>query len=189
MELVSDNGSQFTATEFKDFLNRNGVKHTLTPPYHPSSNGAAERSVQIVKNNLKKHLVAEKKHLEPKLTTKQRLDNFLLTYRATPHSVTGRSPAELFLEREVRTRFSFLKPNLTRRVEEMQEKQTRDHERPRVQIREFHENDNVLVGDYTGGKEKWIQGIEIKKLSVQSYFVNLGRRTRHCHVDQMLSRM
>ena len=107
MELVSDNGPQFTATEFKDFLNRNGVKHTLTPPYHPSSNGAAERSVQIVKNNLKKHLVAKQKHLEPKLTFKQMLDNFLLTYRATPHSVTGRSPAELFLKREVRTRFSF----------------------------------------------------------------------------------
>ena len=59
MELVSDNGSQFTATEFKDFLHRNRVKHTLTPPYLPSSNGAAERSIQIVKNNLEKHLVAE----------------------------------------------------------------------------------------------------------------------------------
>ena len=68
----------------------------------------------------------------------------------------------------------------------MQEKQRRDHKRPRVQIPEFHENDNVLVRDYTGGKEKWIQGIIIKKLRVQSYLVNLGRRTRHCHVDQIL---
>ena len=68
MELISDNGPQFTATEFEDFLERNGVKHTWTPPYHPSSNGAAERNVQIVKNNLKKHLIAEQKHAEPKLT-------------------------------------------------------------------------------------------------------------------------
>jgi transposase InsO family protein len=114
--LVSDNGPQFTASEFKDFLQRNGVKHTLTPPYHPSSNGAAERSVQIVKNGLKKHLLGEQRQVEPKLSTQHQLDNFFLTNRSTPQTITGRSPAELFLKREIRTRFSMLKPDLHKRV-------------------------------------------------------------------------
>jgi len=186
MEVVSDNGPQFGSAEFNDFLQRNGVKHTLSPPYHPSSNGAAERSVQIVKDNLKKHLLAEHKNLEPKLTTKQKLDNFLLTYRTIPHTITGRTPAELFLKREVRTRFSLLKPDLNRRVMEKQETQMRNQATPSTTLREFHEKEDVLVRDYTGGKEKWVQGTVTEKLGAQRYYVNTGTRTRHCHVDQML---
>jgi hypothetical protein len=30
-EVVSDNGPQFTATEFVEFMNKNGIKHTLVP--------------------------------------------------------------------------------------------------------------------------------------------------------------
>ncbi|GFR12323.1 uncharacterized protein K02A2.6 [Trichonephila clavata] len=42
--LVSDNGSQFTSYEFKRFMQRNGVKHKISAPFKPSSNGQAERS-------------------------------------------------------------------------------------------------------------------------------------------------
>ena len=35
-KIVTDNGSQFTATEFEEFCKNN---HTLTTPYHLSSNG------------------------------------------------------------------------------------------------------------------------------------------------------
>ena len=48
-KLVSDNGPQFDAGEFKSFLKINCVKHTLCPPYHPSTNGLAERHVQTFK--------------------------------------------------------------------------------------------------------------------------------------------
>lgn len=64
----------------------------------------------------------------------QRVDNFLLTYRVTPHSETGRSPAELFLKRELRTRFSLLKPDLAKRVELKQIKQKEDHDKPKATL-------------------------------------------------------
>ena len=48
-KVVTDNGSSFTSDEFRTFMSRNGIVHVTTAPYHPSSNGLAERAVQTVK--------------------------------------------------------------------------------------------------------------------------------------------
>jgi hypothetical protein len=53
-ECVSDNGLAFRAEQFTRFLKANGVKQTFTPPYHPASNGLAERAVRTVKSLLAK---------------------------------------------------------------------------------------------------------------------------------------
>ena len=55
--LVSDNGPQFTFTEFADFLLQNNIiiVHYRSLPYHPSTNGLAENMVKSVKHHLKKH--------------------------------------------------------------------------------------------------------------------------------------
>ena len=52
-QLVSNNGPQFTSSEFSQFLKGNWVKHILCAPYHPASNGLAERFVRTVKQALK----------------------------------------------------------------------------------------------------------------------------------------
>jgi transposase InsO family protein len=53
--IVSDNGPQLVSSAFKQFLKNNRIKQTL-PAYHPTSNGAAERSVQILKRALIKNV-------------------------------------------------------------------------------------------------------------------------------------
>ena len=60
---MSDNGPQFVSRDFSSFMKMNGIKHTLIPPYHPASNGAAERSVQILKQALRKQVVSH--HVGP----------------------------------------------------------------------------------------------------------------------------
>ena len=42
-------GPQFTSKEFCYFSQGNGIRHIFSPPYHQSSNGQAERFVQIIK--------------------------------------------------------------------------------------------------------------------------------------------
>ena len=47
--IVSDNGSPFTSAEFENICKMNSIRHLRTPPFHPASNGAAERAVALVK--------------------------------------------------------------------------------------------------------------------------------------------
>ena len=41
--LISDNGPQFVAREFKQFVRISGMDHVRTSPYYPQSNGKIER--------------------------------------------------------------------------------------------------------------------------------------------------
>ena len=57
-EVVYGNGPQLVSRDFINFTKMNGIEHTLTPPNHPASNGAAERSVQILKQALRKQVAS-----------------------------------------------------------------------------------------------------------------------------------
>ena len=51
-DVVTDNGPQFTSAEFAEFMCENGICD-FSAPYHPATNGAAERCVQTLKNALR----------------------------------------------------------------------------------------------------------------------------------------
>jgi len=48
--IISDNGPQFIARDFKEFIRISGMTHVRTSPYYPQSNGKLERWHKSLKN-------------------------------------------------------------------------------------------------------------------------------------------
>ena len=176
-QLVSDNGPQFTSKEFQECMVANGIRHTLSAPYHPATNGAAERFVQTFKHSMK---AAER---DPG-TMVQKLARFLLMYRTTPHSTTGVTPAELFLKRSLRTRLDLLRPSVQGHVETKQMDQKRFHDTGSVD-RNFDVGQTVLVRNLRDGP-KWLQGVIVEKSGPVSYRVDVQGQIWSRHIDQLL---
>ena len=47
--IISDNGPQFSAKDFKEFIRLSGMTHVRTSPYYPQSNGKLERFHKTIK--------------------------------------------------------------------------------------------------------------------------------------------
>ena len=141
----------------------NGIKHIMCSPYHPSSNGLAERFVQTFKRAMK---AGEK---EGK-TLAHCLSEFLFEYRATPHAMTNTVPCQLFLNRHIRSRFDLLKPSTRKAVLAKQQDQKAHHDIHAIP-RYFTPNNSVMVCDFRHTKDKWIYGTILKSLGPLTYLV------------------
>ncbi|XP_037814624.1 uncharacterized protein K02A2.6-like [Lucilia sericata] len=91
--------------------NQRGIQHIRTEPYHPQSNGQAERFVDIIKTAIKNAYENDSKD-------NKYLQEFLLQYRSTPNSncVEGKTPSELFIGRKLRTEIDLIKPQVSPKV-------------------------------------------------------------------------
>ena len=49
--MISDNGPQFIAKDFKEFIRITGMTHVRTSPYYPQSNGKIERWHKTLKSD------------------------------------------------------------------------------------------------------------------------------------------
>ena len=175
-QLVSDNGSPFTSEEFAQFCRNNGIQHIRSAPYHPASNGLAERAVQTVKNGLRKTV-------GPNLET--RLYRFLAMYRLTPQTTTGESPAELLLKRRPRSRLDLTCPDIQGKVLSKQSSSLRD----RCNERSFFCGDAVWSMNFAGAP-KWLPGVLETQTGPVSFTVRLsdGRLWKR-HIDHLRQRL
>ena len=173
--IVSDNGTQFVSAEFKEFCRLNGIRHVQTAPYHPSSNGLAERAVQVFKQGISKQSTG---------TLHDKISRMLFQYRITPHSTTGMSPAEMLIGRRLRSRLDLLKPCTEQRVANKQQQQRETHDK-HCRKCTFSVGEKVFVKNHRKGK-KWLAGSIIKETGPVSFQVKLqdGRIIR-CHQDQI----
>ena len=177
--LVSDNGSQFSSTEFERFCSNNGIIHRTSAPYKPSTNGQAERVVQILKSAIKQANAT-------KADVSAVIAKYLLVYRNTPHSTTGESPSLLLMGRRLRTRLDLLTPSVEKHVEARQYT-TMISRTAKRGLRHFNAGDPVLARNYGKG-EKWMHGVITEVLGSRHYIVDVSGNLWKRHVDQLLSR-
>ena len=166
-------------------MKKNGIRHKTSAPYHPATNGLAERAVQVVKNGLRKNREGD---------FDLRLTRALYRYRFTPPppppappTTTGASPSELFLGRKLKTHMDLITPDLSEKVLEKQKAQRAGHDRKVVE-RTYREGDTVYARNYQSG-DKWLRGKIANVLGTRTYMVELetGVSVKR-HVNQLRNR-
>uniref|UniRef100_A0A803JUZ6 Gypsy retrotransposon integrase-like protein 1 n=1 Tax=Xenopus tropicalis TaxID=8364 RepID=A0A803JUZ6_XENTR len=177
--IVSDNGAQFTSADFRAFMESNLIRHVTTAPFHPSSNGQAERMVQTTKDALKRIIDGDWNY---------RLAKFLLQQHITPSTSTGCSPAELLMNRRLKTCLDRLHPDLASDLQNKQEDQFHKNAQTST-VRMFEAGNSVYARNYAMGP-KWIPAVIVEATGPVSYKVKIadGRVIRR-HVDQLRSRL
>lgn len=100
--ITLDNARQFLSSDFGDFCKESGIFLNFTVPYWPQQNGEVERQNRSL---LKRFQIS----CALKRDWKRDLEEYLMMYYSTPHSVTGKTPSELFMGRTIRTKIPSLK--------------------------------------------------------------------------------
>ena len=183
-EIVSDNGTQFTSTEFQAFAQSHAIHLTTSSPRYPRSNGEAERAVQTAKRILSQD--------DPWIA--------LMVYRSTPVAATGFSPCELMMGRQIRNTLPVHPQVLQPKVPDQSRVNTNDQESKDKNIRYYNRGTKELPelkpGDAvrirTGVDDHWGEAARVlhKHDSPRSYVVQTSsgqyRRNREHlqHVPQ-----
>ena len=170
--VVSDNAPNFVSQEMKRFFQKNGVKHVCPAPYHPASNGLAERAVRTFKEGLAKFK-------EGDLQT--RICRFLYNYRRTVHSATGKAPAEIMFNR-----------NFRGTVESVQFKEKFSKGDGKIVDEEcmYKVNDAVFARNFGKGP-LWVEGRIVEILGLRNFKVQVqsaGNIVWRRHADQLMPR-
>ena len=174
--IVTDNAPTFTSGEFQSWCRERGIIHLTGAPYHPATNGAAERLVQSFKQSLRKS----------SLHPKQALQEFLMQYRRTPN-ISGFSPSELLNSRQLRTRLDTLLPSPAHVFQSKQSAKVK-------KVHRFQPGDTVYA-EYFGPRHdkdpRWVPAVIKKTLGPRTFTVKVVPRgpTWRRHLEQLQPRV
>jgi len=168
-QVMSDNGPQFTSSEFKNFSKDWDFEHYTSSSHHPKSNGKAESAVKTAKQLVRKAKEAKS-------------DVYLvfLDFRNTPTQGVGTSPAQRMLGRRTRTLLptatTLLQPRgvMQSDREKLRRQQQTANERYNKRAKNLnplHEGDQVRIQPVKLGEVKWRKAVVNKRLDERSYLV------------------
>jgi transposase InsO family protein len=88
--IITDNGTNFTSKEFKDYCERLEIKLKFASVAHPKTNGQVEKSNGLICNGIKKRLLAPLE--KAKHAWVDELPSVLWSLRSTPNAATQETP-------------------------------------------------------------------------------------------------
>ena len=183
--IVTDNAPTFLSEEFQTWCRERGITHLTGAPYHPATNGAAERLVQTFKQSMRKTSTPSKTELQ----------EFLLQYRSTPLS-SGYSPCELLHGRQIRSKQDALSPPPPHVA---QGKQARDATKDQLQEKSHLISKVTYLysvgapcyalyyGPKRNKKPRWVPAVVTKVLGSRTVNVHIHPKgpTWRRHIDQL----
>ena len=186
--LVTDNATTFMSQEFQAWCKQRGIVHLTGAPYHPATNGAAERLIQSFKQALRKS----------SLPPKEALQEFLMQYRRIPFA-SGLSPSELLNGRRIRTKIDTLVPSIPHLLQGRQSRQASKHSNTEDSEVVSKVEHHFSLGDpcyalYFGPRRdrdpRWVPAIVTKVHGTRSVNVRVIPRgpTWRRHLDQLRPR-
>ncbi|UYV82829.1 hypothetical protein LAZ67_22000997 [Cordylochernes scorpioides] len=169
-QIVSNNGRMFIGHEFQEITRKNGIRHITSAPYHPQTNGQAERVAKILKQLLRKNGFEN-------ITTV--LARALFAMRTTPHGSTGVTPTELLMGRRLTNRMDRLHP----------EKNSDEASEEKNPPNKFKSPDQVYLRNYSG-IGKWTPGTIKTALGPRNYeVITEDGTTAKRHQEQLIRRL
>ena len=101
--IQSDNGSNFTSRHFKQYLQSQGIEHSVSSPYHPESQGVLERFHGTLKSMMRAYCLEHNKDWDVGIPL------LLFAIRDSVQESLGFSPFELIFGHRVRGPLSVIK--------------------------------------------------------------------------------
>lgn len=92
--IRSDNGTEFTSKNVKQFLTSNGIKHEKTVPYTPEQNGSAEREMRTIVESARSMICA--KGLTKRLWAEAVNTATFVLNRSGTSTINDKTPYELW---------------------------------------------------------------------------------------------
>lgn len=182
--LVSDNGSQFTSSNFKDFCTARGIQHLRSPPYHPQSNGQAERFVDTFKRALTKAKGEDVTH--------SNLQTFLRCYRTNPNASlpNSASPSQQMFGRNIRTVLDLMHPqnSSVSQIQRNEAMELQYNKRHGSVKQTYLPGDDVYVMKYANNKRSWTPAVIIERQGTVIYKVRAGTDIWSRHSNQIRRR-
>ncbi|EYC04031.1 hypothetical protein Y032_0090g2377 [Ancylostoma ceylanicum] len=166
-----------------------GVIHLKTPPYHPQSNGYAERFGDILKRGINK---LKREGSPTPCPNSDCLDTVSLSYRTMPNAaLQGKSPGEVFLGRRLWTRLGMLVPTQEQpepdfAADRRKEVEAQFNRRHGPRSCEFSSGEQVMVKSHCGASDfGWTEGRVIERTGRVTYEVDIGGKHVPRHANQI----
>lgn len=178
-KLVTDNGPQFASQEFAVFCQENGIEHIRSAPYHPQSNGQAEKFVDLLKTGLEK----------AQGTWNEKLNEFLMHYRSTPSTaLDGKSPAEARFGFKMSMRIDRCKPHSDPPAQRNESMEAQFNAAHGAKWKEFEVNMPVYYKLHKSNKDwHWIPATITKRTGSVNYSIKTeaGKSFSNAHANQL----